>query len=438
MEINQIIQGDCLEVLKGMPAESVHCCITSPPYWGLRDYSLPPQIWDGKEDCEHEWSNAPPRRNRWAGDVIDEDSKQFTNKGTLYDGSGGAFCRLCSAWRGSLGLEPTPELYVQHLVQIFREVRRVLRKDGTCWINLGDSYAGSGSPGGDFRDGKGGDEYLRPYNRKGSGLKPKDLCGIPWRVAFALQADGWYLRSDIIWAKPNPMPESCRDRPTKAHEYLFLLTKSAKYYYDQDAIREAQSYNGKGSQTFGAKGGKIEKLGKPTYSGKDWIQTGFRNKRTVWTIATQPYPEAHFATFPEKLVEPCILAGTSAKGCCPECGAPWARVVEIDRIQDNRRYKDWRDVGWEKDEKGKAKATGNPIQCTNPRAPLVETIGWRPTCECNQEPIPCIVLDPFMGSGTVALVAKRNNRSYMGIELNPDYIEMANKRIKNITPKLMI
>jgi len=254
----EILQGDALEELRNLPDGGARCCVTSPPYWGLRDYRTD----------------------------------------------------------GQLGLERTPEEYVSRLVEVFREVRRVLADDGTLWLNLGDSYAANRtyqvSPTKWSKLEQGQSAVVPP------GLKPKDLVGIPWRVAFALQADGWYLRSDIIWAKPNPMPESVTDRPTKAHEYLFLLSKRERYYYDAEAIAER------------------------------------RNKRTVWTITTQPFPDAHFAVMPQALVEPCILAGS---------------------------------------EPGDT------------------------------------VLDPFAGSGTVGVVALRHGRRFSGIDLNPEYVAMAQRRI---------
>jgi len=259
-----VLLGDCRSVLAGLPAESVHTVVTSPPYWGLRDYGVSDQ----------------------------------------------------------LGLEPTPEAYVADMVAVFREVRRVLRADGTLWLNLGDSYAGSMTgadrppePGHSREDNgrvKTGQEgkHQRP---QATGLKPKDLVGIPWRVAFALQADGWYLRSDIVWSKPNPMPESVTDRPTKAHEYVFLLSKSARYYYDADAVREASTdYE---PRTIGRErnvGGRTDGYTRPI--GNVATPAGGRNLRSVWHIATEPYPGAHFATFPQKLVEPCVKAG------CPEGG----------------------------------------------------------------------------------------------------------------------
>jgi len=256
-----IHQGDCLQVLQSQFAdESVQCCVTSPPYWGLRDYGVD----------------------------------------------------------GQLGLEATPELYVAKMVEVFREVKRVLKADGTLWLNLGDSYATGTTAGrqlGTLDFGKGTME-ARKINRCGTpiGLKTKDLVGIPWRVAFALQADGWYLRSDIIWHKPNPMPESVTDRCTKSHEYLFLLAKNERYFYDAAAISEPSitPMDTKAAQSFKAKGGKArENYGT---NEDNWEPSGTRNKRTVWTVATSPYAEAHFATFPPKLIEPCILAGCPSGG----------------------------------------------------------------------------------------------------------------------------
>ncbi len=313
-------------MLKTLPSGSVQTCVTSPPYWGLRDYGV----------------------------------------------------------KGQLGLEKTPEEYTARMVEVFREVRRVLKADGTCWLNLGDSYAANGSGqvpqtkahhGSGFagpnrasraRNGLTGGTKTIDVSLGGNrapGLKPKDLVGIPWRVAFALQGDGWYLRSDIIWHKPNPMPESVTDRPTKAHEYLFLLSKSAKYYYDADAVREPFADDRMGNP--GGGGQYLRTCPRPNGTGStsglaansNWTrgaELGGRNRRSVWTVSTRPYKGAHFATFPPKLIEPCILAG-SRKGD--------------------------------------------------------------------------VVLDPFSGAGTTGLVAGQHGRRYLGIELNPAYVAMAEERM---------
>ena len=262
----KILQGDCLEVLKTLEGESVHTCVTSPPYWGLRDYG-------------------------------------------------------CG---GQLGLEPTPEEFIEKMVAVFREVNRVLRKDGTAWVNMGDSYAGGGGYCPDAPSNQAGSKQT---THKGSikgkikamgHMKPKDLCGIPWMLAFALRADGWYLRQDIIWHKPNPMPESVTDRCTKAHEYIFLLSKSKKYYYDADAIREANTEAGRKRLENGTPvklgGVKNSQRKDNPFSGVEMSSAIGRNKRSVWKVPTAPYKAAHFATFPKDLIRPCILAG------CPEGG----------------------------------------------------------------------------------------------------------------------
>jgi DNA modification methylase len=303
---NVIINANCTTGLKQLSEKSVDCCVTSPPYFGLRDYGADEQI----------------------------------------------------------GLEETPEQFVSALVEVFREVKRVLKDDGTLWLNLGDSYWGGGWRGASLNDNSG----IIQKNHKGTHcglsmkgigtgkhdiIKPKDLMGIPWRVAFALQADGWYLRQDIIWHKPNPMPESVTDRCTKAHEYIFLLSKSQRYYFDNEAIKEETGKEGGTPRIFGAK--KQEGTLRQDI-GRDFIDDGTRNKRSVWTVTTKPYSGAHFATFPQDLIEPCIKAG------CPKDG---------------------------------------------------------------------IVLDPFMGAGTTAVVSRKLNRNYIGFELNPEYIKIAEQRIKN-------
>ncbi len=297
----RILIGDCRERLAELPDASVHCCVTSPPYFGLRDYGH----------------------------------------------------------AGQMGIEPTPDEFVAGMVEVFRDVRRVLRDDGTLWLNIGDSYA-SGRGESQGIDPKQGARRFgkRPQDGKIPGCKNKDLIGIPWLLAFALRADGWYLRQDIIWSKPNPMPESVRDRCTKAHEYLFLLSKGPRYYYDSDAISEPGAYCGQQLGIVRGKKVRAEAMGrKPSGNevpGADAMAPDTRNKRSVWEVATQPFSEAHFATYPPALIEPCILAG------CPKGGT---------------------------------------------------------------------VLDPFGGAGTTGLVADRLQRDAILIELNPEYANLAQRRI---------
>jgi DNA modification methylase len=377
----ELHQGDCRVILPTLPAASVHCVVTSPPYWGLRDYGV----------------------------------------------------------EGQLGLEPTPEEYVTTMVAVFRAVRRVLRADGTLWLNMGDSYAGSDGLGRNDADrnftGGGGNHAgsgnpgWQGIHRRETTLKPKDLVGMPWRLAFALQADGWFLRADIIWAKPNPMPESVTDRPTKAHEYVFLLTKSARYFYDADAVREPASASTLGR--WGDTPSRRRPNGTPTYGhipggntcGVD--ATAGRNLRSVWTIPSAPFLDAHFATFPPTLAARCIQAGTSENGCCRACGAPWARTVDRSYAPTPRAPAP---------NKGRLGASGErAANMTRDgfvpnRTPEIVTTGWAPACACDAPPVPCTVLDPFAGSGTVGLVAEALGRRSLLIELAPPYIAMAQAR----------
>ena len=370
---DRILVGDALTRLRELPDESVHCVVTSPPYYGLRDYDV----------------------------------------------------------AGQIGLEASLDEYVDTVVEVFAEVRRVLRRDGTLWLVMGDSYAGGGHGGnvgststlnGSARgqqESKGARERMGTI--KGA---PKQLLGQPWRVALALQADGWILRADCIWHKPNAMPESVRDRPTKAHEYIFLLARHARYFYDRWAIAEPTTGNahdrGIGVTPKSAKvpsgwdtdrGDHRKLVGRyPRPKQNASFQSACadlveqRNARTVWTIQSTPYHGAHFAVYPEELVRRCVAAGTSDRGVCVECGAPWVRVL--------RKSANGRQEGV-----------------------VYGTSGWRPSCECDAgEPAPAVVLDPFMGTGTTALVALKMARRYIGVELNPEYVEMTEQRLRAEVP----
>jgi DNA modification methylase len=372
--------GDCRAVLASMPADSVDCVVTSPPYWGLRDY--------GSD--------------------------------------------------GQLGLERTPEEYVANMVAVFAEVRRVLKSSGTCWLNLGDSYNSSPSnQNGQPREGfHGGDVSAWSQGRQKRdvpGLKPKDLVGIPWRVAFALQADGWYLRSDVIWSKPNPMPESVTDRPTKSHEYLFLLTKASRYYFDADAVRESPTAQSvEWNKYRHPRNGDSPHASHGSSKGEGRIQTdpAGRNIRSVWNIATRPYPGAHFAVFPPELPERCIKAGSSEKGVCPECGAPWDRVVEraspLGRAKAGTYEAEAYGSNPHSERRGPKQNFGSGSR--------LSTLAWLPSCDCRNTggqyadngphtAVPAVVLDPFAGSGTVGVVANRLSRRAILIDLNPEYLK---------------
>lgn len=390
--VARVLGGNALDVLAALPDGLAQTCVTSPPYWGLRDYGVVPRVWGGDADCRHRWSEG--------------------------------FCRRCGAWKGCLGLEPDPDLYVSHLVSVLREVRRALREDGTLWLVLGDSFAANRSY--QVRDRKRG-EPGGPLPATVPGrLKPKDLVGIPWRVAFALQADGWWLRSDIVWAKPNTMPESVTDRPTRAHEFVFLLTKSRRYFYDAEAVREPdqrrRSGNGYARPERLSYGGSEEPRGQDF----EWLGGAGRNRRSVWTVPTQCFKGAHFATFPEALVEPCVLAGTSPSAC-RVCGAPWRRLVDSRRLLDG---KEEIKGSWTEADK---LSSGRALQPTGYGSWRVEvrrqTVGWESTCEHDDPGARCTVLDPFAGAATAGIVAARHGRDFLGIELSSAYARMARRRL---------
>lgn len=375
--------GDALTTLRQLPGESVHCVVTSPPYWRMRDYGVP----------------------------------------------------------GQLGLEPTLEEYLGNQVAVFREVRRVLRSDGTLWLNMGDRYSSGG------RGGYAGDLAPRAahYSRKNGifgtwqsrpeGFKDKELLGLPWRLALALQADGWWLRRDIVWWKPNAKPESVKDRPGSAHEYVFLLARSEKYFYDWWAVQEAASESERNRRARQSENtvrhyklkrtdSSFSPLARPigdqgcfrsSIARQKIALTGTRNLRSVWSIPTQPFKGSHFATFPTRLAERCILAGTSEVGCCALCGDPWRRQYAHSRstcISDQ-----------------KLKAEGIHVIRTREYEPH-RFIGWEQGCGCMLSALrPCTVLDPFAGAGSAGVAAVRSGRAFVGIELNPEYVVMARGRI---------
>ncbi len=415
----------CLDFRENeLPDECVQMVCTSPPYWGLRKYSGEQDlIWGGQADCEHEWGSDIPRAGYRSSDTNPGKLQSIATQNRNIGHSN--TCSLCGAWKGSYGLEPTPEMYVQHTIEILRKIRRVLRKDGVVFWNIGDSYAGSGQrKGSDHGKAVFTDTDISVPDWASTSLKPKDLCLIPFRVAIAAQEDGWWVRSVIIWSKPNPMPESVTDRPTESHEYILMLTKSAKYYWDADAVRETgitgdmrRPYTSNGAWEIDGRPEHQRHGGEPRDN-----PTAGRNIRTVWEFPTQPYPEAHFAVFPEKLPELCIKAATPEVGCCSKCGAPWKRIVE--KIPQNVRS--------HKLTKGKVKdavdgnnpdmAVGGGFSRTGVQFEWqVKTIGWQSTCKCNADKVPSLVLDCFAGSGTTLKVAKKLNRKAVGFDTSEEY-----------------
>lgn len=471
----KVLLGDAREQLRLLPDESVHCCVTSPPFWGLRDYGtavwVPPAELEAMtpaaravfEACDHvvpsQGGTQSSTLHQWPGNTLTAESagQKSTRSFVGYR----EVCGRCGAVRrdAQIGLERTPEAWVESLVEVFREVRRVLRPDGTLWLEVGDSYAGAGPSGASYqspstqrREGGGQDGAFRvspklkdrglTYADKKPhdippGLKPKDLVGAPWMLAFALRADGWWLRMDNVWARPNPMPESVTDRPTKAHSYVFLLSKSARYFYDAEAIRstgpERVVKEPDGWDTAPGGHGTIHRDGRSKGKPAAAVTVG-ANARSVWTIPTQPSDVEHFAMFPEALVARCINAATSEHGCCGSCGAPYKRLVEVDGQSTRAELHERGPAAYHASQpNGNGQAldhAGGHGDRLRPR----RTVGWQPTCACRhpQAVVPCTVLDPFFGAGTTALVARRLGRRTVGVELSPKYLGFARDRLAQL------
>jgi DNA modification methylase len=380
-----IYHGDSRKM--DLPDESIQCVVTSPPYWGLRKYDGLPDInWDDGSVCQ-------------------------------------------------FGLEPTIELYVEHTLVFLKEIWRVLRKDGTVFWNIGDSYAGGGkkgdSEGEKQKTNRGGtwgnNDDLATHKTHLDGIKPKDLCLIPFRVALAAQAQGWWVRSDIIWNKPNPMPESVQDRPTNAYEHIFLFTKSSRYYWDMEAVREegtGTEYD-KTRRPLGRMTGTryiTEGVGQQQVGANFGNGSETRNLRDVWTFPTKGYSGAHFAVFPPELPERCIKAGTPEYGCCDKCGRPYERMIEKTNTNKSDEDKIARMA-----ELGVPRTSANLY--TGHKPSTTNTLGWQQVCKCeNSNPVPSTVLDPFCGSGTTLLVAAKLGRKAIGYELSSKYTELIIER----------
>jgi len=463
--VGKIICGDCLKIMRDIPDNSIDVVLTSPPYWALRDYSTNPQIWGGDKNCKHIWREIDVLRKATKGDKPSKNSKVAINRTNSENrpGKPSDFCSKCGAWRGELGLEPTFDLYISHLCDIFDEAKRVLKKSGSCWVVIGDTYSGSGAGQKDTGKAVYKEDNFRKNPVK-TNLPNKCLCQIPFRFSIEMCNRGWILRNTIIWHKNNCMPSSVNDRFTVDFEYVFFFTKNKKYFFNQqfepmlsneyDKKRMSggrKEYKGKWSDSDDA-----ESYGSPrarTQRKKSWdskrIQTAFvagykqgRNKRCVWNINTKRFKEPHFAVFPEKLIEPMIDAGCP-RYVCSKCGKPREKIYEvvghqitdfikIDGGDKNGKYYGSEQKDYESSKTQKPSETKKRIFKS-----MSEIKDYKYSdCHCGAKFKPGIVLDPFLGAGTTAVVAKKLGRNFIGIELNPDYIEIAKKRLANIEKPL--
>lgn len=427
--VNKIHCIDWIEGFKSLPDGSVDMIITSPPYWGLRDYGLEPIVFDGLPGCEHEWGKDLKRRLRGS---VTESAQVGSHKNERQgrEVNQGNFCLECGAWRGQLGLEPNPGLYIQHLMQGFIEAMRVLKPTGTCWVNLGDTYW---SAKGDCFNPGGGNESWQKWNNKTiynlsrgnksdcPELRPKSKAAIPERFVLAMLSQGWIYRNEIPWYKPNSMPSSAKDRFTNTWEPVFFFTKEEKYFFDLDAVREkhkAESLERVGRKWDGHRepmsayhGMNIEKM----------CHSAGKNPGDLWEIPTQPFPEAHFATFPEALLVKPIKAGCP-QWICKKCGKIRERITE-----PTEEYAKLLGKGFHDHSHDETKGMSQKKQVPSVSASY-KTIGFT-DCGCNVGWEGGVVLDPFMGSGTTAVVARKQSRNYIGFELNPEYIKIANTRL---------
>jgi DNA modification methylase len=485
---NTIICNDAINGLKQIPDGVIQTIITSPPYWGLRRYDGEQAvIWDENNDCQHDFINYTVQHdnlrfrgeNSNVGNDINKKIHQGSNVPTHS-------CAKCGAWKGSLGLEPDFQMYITHLVQVFREARRVLRDDGTLWLNMGDCYWGSGMAGqGDHyykhkNMNARNSEYVPEHNPnkgKHAVMKNKDLVGMPWRVALALQEDGWWLRNDLIWQKIDPMPESPKDRFSRNHEYIFLLAKSAQYYFDIDATREPLKPSSVKRMNYGWHSKLCENHAMSGIKNAKKIDTcypGGRNKRTVWTYNTNScdweycqacdtmfigkertalkkrYDEddnrilicpcgeedawvSHFAAFSSDLIEPCILAGAPPKTCA-ECFTPYKRKIKVSYKTDLRE-----DGCPQRGNYPRSEGQKHVARYKERTRRVVEDLGFHKQCACETTlNVPAIVLDLFMGSGTTAIASAHNSRDYIGIDISQIYCTIAEARIRKETQQLLL
>lgn len=503
LETNKIYQGDALQVLKTFPSESINCLMTSPPYWALRDYgSSVESIWDEKEGCEHEWivnkikdpMDRGGKGQHDSGGIVGKMGKTIWNRpsrtafaerdvdgvcpvcGKVFESKPNQvfcsleclnklsneerqskspisnFCSKCGAWKGQLGLEPTFDLYIKHLCDIFDEVKRVLRKDGTCWVNMGDTYGQNWRGGKEFgesskiQEGNRGTRFANGKDSYETGLKEKSLCNIPARFSIEMQNRGWILRNTIIWHKPNCMPSSVKDRFTVDFEYLFFFVKNKKYWfetqYEEAKTNQSASFNLRVRDVkrgYACKSNqyKASKEEVEQYHGQNIKYGSKRTKRCVWSICPRPFKEAHFATYPESFCETPLKAGCP-EFVCNKCGKAREKIIKRElapsEVFTNKNTPDESFSGSYVD--GEMKGQGQKLQDWRNEHPD-KFLGYS-DCGCNSTFSGGIVLDPFFGAGTTGLVALKQNKNFVGIELSPDYIKIAEKRLKPFLEQLKL
>lgn len=449
-----ILSGDCRGSLSKRPAESVHCVCTSPPYYRLRSYNTEPQVLGGDPEHVHEWGEAVDGKRARGSDLGNISPKQGSNSGSLRMVDSVPTHRFCpcGAWLGELGQEPTLSLYVAHLVEFMAAVHRVLHPSGVVFLNIGDSYysdpgkGGSGTPTG--RNGRGEGYDRRASSGSPEWLKPKDQMLVPQRVAIALQEWGWWVRAEVIWSKPNAMCEPVKDRPSRSHEQVWVLTKSHRYYWDQEAGREPfadkrQGRDGGKQASERNRGGREDGFTKP--NGIDPSANGGRNCQSVWRISPEPFSAGklgiteadHFAAMPQELIRRCVALGSSEHGVCPACLSPWERIIERgDPLAEKQRAcggdargeyhgadrKEYAEAGVQTPAGVKARALASMFERN--------TTGWKPTCSCPPSPpIPATVLDPFGGTGRVGRVAVGMGRDAVICELKSCYLDIIRANI---------
>lgn len=458
LPINQILNGDALQHLKELPSESLDCVMSSPPYWALRNYGSEVEtIWDAREGCEHDWNeNIQAARGGYSEDSIVGNNAMIKREPVKSN-----FCSICGVWKGQLGLEPTFDLYIKHLCDVFDEIKRVLKNSGTCFVNIGDTYYSIS--GGKFMNDNIGSKDRNELKglaqanklKEGDELAQKNLCNIPARFSIAMQDRGWILRNVIIWHKPNCMPSSVKDRFTVDFEYVFFFVKNRKYFFEPqyDPIAESSmNDNRKDKGLVKHKSGKTilkqDLVGNPTYTGfnKRWKESQYaisgtcinsfgRNKRAVWTITTKPFPEAHFATYPEELCETPIKAGCP-EFVCDVCGKPKEKIYEGRekdafnlRVRDAKKGTLNKKSGFYRTNEDQISAKETDYNEKEYGGEGKKLVGYS-SCSCGSTFSSGIVLDPFFGAGTTGLVALKLNRRFVGIELNKDYIQIAKTRLK--------